>query len=86
MPESKKMTKKEELNGRYLFTAEWCFPCKQIKARLKPEHGVTIVDVEEEDELTKELGLKSVPTLIVAEAGRITLEARGTDAIQKILF
>lgn len=49
-----------------LFTAEWCGPCHMLKGMLDQKGlKVDIVDVDDEPELIKEFGVKSVPTLLI---------------------
>ena len=49
-----------------LFTAEWCGPCHMLKGMLDQRSlKVETVDIDEEPELVRELGVKSVPTLFV---------------------
>lgn len=66
--------KLEELNGRYLFTAAWCGPCKVVKARIPPSAEFILVDVDEHKELIKEINegpkkIKSVPSLGIFKDG-----------------
>ncbi len=51
------------------FTADWCAPCKFFKPIVKAveeEFGIAIreINVEEEVGLTRQLGIKSVPTIV----------------------
>jgi thioredoxin 1 len=49
-----------------LFTAEWCGPCHMLKSILDQKGlKVDTIDVDDEQELIKEFGVKSVPTLLI---------------------
>ena len=49
-----------------LFTAEWCGPCHMLKSMLEQKSlKVDMVDVDDEPELIREFGVKSVPTLLI---------------------
>lgn len=52
------------------FSSQWCFPCKATKpliAKFEDKFEVTYYDVEEQMELVKEKGVKSVPTVIIED-------------------
>lgn len=73
------------MQGRYLFTATWCGPCKKIKASLKPDTDIRIVDIDEEPALAKTLGLKVVPQLITVKYGEIAEQLKGEFEIMQEL-
>jgi len=54
-----------------LFSATWCSPCKQltpIMEKVKQQNiPVRKVDIEEEDSLASEYGIRSVPTVILLD-------------------
>lgn len=55
------------------FYANWCGPCKMIAPELeKAESSVKVVkvDVDEFEDLAKEYGVMSIPTLILFEDGK----------------
>ena len=55
------------------FYANWCGPCKMIAPELeKVESSVKVVkvDVDEFENLAKEYGVMSIPTLILFENGK----------------
>ena len=55
------------------FYANWCGPCKMIAPELeKVESSVKVVkvDVDEFENLAKEYGIMSIPTLILFENGK----------------
>jgi len=57
-----------------LFTADWCQPCKVLKNRLKQENIPFIerdISIEEVRIDASELGIKSVPYIIINGATRL---------------
>ena len=51
------------------FTASWCGPCQTFKPiieeLIKEGYPIEILDVDDNDELAKELAIRSVPTTII---------------------
>lgn len=61
------------------FSAPWCGPCKVLAPVLEKlaeeaegKYKVFAVDVDEEDELVKQFGVRSVPMVVVFKAGKVT--------------
>lgn len=59
------------------FYADWCGPCQMMKPILqelkgKMEDGVTIVkiDVDRNQEIAQQLGIQSIPTLMLFRDGK----------------
>jgi thioredoxin 1 len=55
------------------FYANWCGPCKMIAPeleRVESDMKVIKVDVDEFEELAREYGVMSIPTLILFEQGK----------------
>lgn len=74
------------------FWAPWCGPCKTIAPfieRIAQEFqgDVTVVKVNVDDHQTYagQLGVKSIPTLIVFRKGEIFAELRGAPEPQKLV-
>ena len=50
------------------FTASWCEPCKVLSMNLESaniELPIEVVDIDVHDDLAKEYGIRSVPTLVM---------------------
>jgi len=62
------------------FYANWCGPCKMIAPELeKVESDIKVVkvDVDEFEELAREYGVMSIPTLILFDKGKETKRTIG---------
>ena len=57
----------------YVFSAEWCRPCSQLKEVLKtsdlPVDQIIKVDVDDWKDIAKEHNIRSIPTSILKEDG-----------------
>ena len=57
------------------FYANWCGPCKMLRPNLEeiasqyPEISFVSIDVDKEDELSREYGIYSIPCLILFKNG-----------------
>ena len=56
-----------------VFSAKWCGPCKNFKPIVKEVYDcnpnafhLSVVDIDEEPEMTKAHGVRGVPTVIVS--------------------
>ena len=52
------------------FTASWCEPCKALSMNLESaniELPIEVVDIDVHDDLAKEYGIRSVPTLVMLD-------------------
>lgn len=67
-PEEKEFLQEEE--GIFLFTTKTCPNCRAAKEYLK-EMPYTLVDAEENPQLTTKYGVMSAPTLVVMKQGEI---------------
>ncbi len=68
--------------GKYLvdFYAEWCGPCKMmgpVLEKLEDKINVVKVNVDEHEDLAREYGIMSIPTLIFFENGEIVKQLVG---------
>ena len=63
----------EELDGIYLFSADNCRNCTTVKQIFQDEirsGRITAVDVHENPQRAKQLGIFSIPTIAVVKDGR----------------
>ena len=73
------------------FYANWCGPCKMIASELeKAESSIKVVkvDVDEFEDLAREYGVMSIPTLILFENGKEVKRTIGfidKDRIEKFI-
>ena len=76
------------------FWAPWCGPCRMVVpiveeiAGERPDIKVGKINVDEEQELARQFGIMSIPTLVVMENGKIlscTMGARPKKAILDLL-
>lgn len=66
------------------FGDDWCGPCKamapvleQFQASADGQYKVFAVDIDDEVELTQKYGVRSVPTVIVFKAGKVSKSGVG---------
>ena len=66
---------KTRMKTIYYFTAEWCQPCKRTRPIVEELNrdqsiaGFQIIDVDVNQDLVKNFGIKSVPTFILFDDG-----------------
>lgn len=51
-----------------VFSASWCNPCKSLKASLASSSistNIEFIDIEANQSLTKEMGIRTVPTTVL---------------------
>jgi thioredoxin 1 len=58
------------------FSATWCQPCKilnpmfdRMKTKVDSDVKFTYIDVEEEEELSRQYDVRSVPTVVIEKDG-----------------
>lgn len=81
-------SKKEVL---FDFTAKWCSPCKKmaisiekLKTELKDDEKIITIDVEENEELAKELKIDCLPTLIFYEDNKMIWKNIGCISVEDL--
>jgi len=56
------------------FSASWCGPCKAFKpvmTEIKNEgHQIEFIDIDSLSDLAQQYNIKSVPTVVIEQAGR----------------
>jgi len=74
------------------FFAEWCIPCRQMKPYLEElarERVATLrverIDADDNQELLRELGIDSLPTLELYRAGKLAWKKTGFTARDEVL-
>ncbi len=63
-----------EKDGVYLFTSPTCPICAQLKKTFSPEKvdgKIVLVDITENTEMARSFNIRSVPTTIVVQNGRV---------------
>lgn len=73
------------------FYADWCGPCRMLSPvvdEIADERGDILVgkiNVDEEEELAREFGVFSIPTLVVMKGGRVVSQSAGVRPKAQIL-
>ena len=70
------------------FTATWCQPCKALAQQLEElglDKDVTVVDIDEQQDLAIQYGVRSVPTLIAVDNNKEVKRMVGVKAKDLII-
>ena len=70
------------------FTASWCQPCKALAQQLEElgfDKEVTVVDIDEQQDLAIQYGVRSVPTLIAVDNNKEVKRMVGVKAKDLII-
>lgn len=74
------------------FFATWCGPCRMmhpiledVKQRVGDAATIIKIDVDENQELAAQYGIRSIPTLMVFRRGEITWHAMGVQSAETLV-
>ena len=70
------------------FTATWCQPCKALAQQLEElglDKDVTVVDIDQQQDLAIQYGVRSVPTLIAVDNNKEVKRMVGVKAKDLII-
>ncbi|MBE6619778.1 MAG: thioredoxin [Ruminococcaceae bacterium] len=73
------------------FYADWCGPCRMLSpvvdeiAKEREDILVGKINVDEEEDLAREFGVFSIPTLVVMKGGRVVSQSAGVRPKAQIL-
>ncbi len=73
------------------FFAPWCGPCRAVSmildeiAKEREDILIAKINIDEEQELSEEFGIRSIPTLMVMKNAEITNRASGMKPKKQIL-
>ena len=73
------------------FYADWCGPCRMLSpivdeiANERSDILVGKVNVDEEEDLAREFGVFSIPTLVVMKGGRVVSQSAGVRPKAQVL-
>ena len=86
------MKTQEIKTGRVLvdFYADWCGPCRMLSKQLEQYEAevtdvkVVKVNIEEEQEMSKAFGVRSIPAIFYMEDGNVIDQANGMKTVQQL--
>jgi len=65
------------------FTSEFCAPCKKVKPEIIKHKEIKIIDIDEDQKLSKKYDVLSIPTLLVLNnKNEIEQQITGTTIIK----
>lgn len=86
------MKAQEIKTGRVLvdFYADWCGPCRMLSKQLEQYEAevtdvkVVKVNIEEEQEMSRAFGVRSIPAIFYMEDGNVIDQANGMKTLQQL--
>jgi len=69
------------------FTASWCGPCKSLAMNLESaglDLPIEVVDIDVHDNLAREYGIRSVPTLVMLDENIEVKRLVGSKTIKEL--
>ncbi|MBZ5514309.1 MAG: thioredoxin [Acidobacteriia bacterium] len=73
------------------FWAAWCAPCRalapafeRLAAKYANDFGFAKVDVDELPELAGQLGIRSIPTLLLLQGGKVIDQVVGLQSYERL--
>jgi thioredoxin 1 len=86
------MKAQEIKTGRVLvdFYADWCGPCRMLSKQLEQYEAevtdvkVVKVNIEEEQEMSRAFGVRSIPAIFYMEDGNVIDQANGMKTVQQL--
>ena len=86
------MKAQEIKTGRVLvdFYADWCGPCRMLSKQLEQYEAevtdvkVVKVNIEEEQEMSRAYGVRSIPAIFYMEDGNVIDQANGMKTLQQL--
>jgi thioredoxin 1 len=73
------------------FYADWCGPCKSftpIVEKLKDDLGdkvrVIKIDIDKNQKLATQLGIKSIPAVMIYQEGKLKYEGKGMHSLEDL--
>ena len=68
-----------------LFTAAWCAPCRQVKLLLEGlTHSVEVIDIDLQPEVTRDAGIRGVPSLLLGDGTVVVSVVRIKEEITRV--
>lgn len=72
------------------FYADWCGPCQMMKPTMEefekahPEIKVTVINIDEQEELAEKYEVSTIPCIVVLEDGEEVKRAVGVQSLKKL--
>jgi thioredoxin 1 len=69
------------------FTASWCSPCKALASNLEKadiKTPIEVIDIDENNALAAEYGIRGVPTLIMVEDNIEVKRMSGNKTVEEL--